>query len=590
MSPLTTLVIATLLAMGAPLAGPGVSTGSAQPLTPIFTFGAATTEGGEPHGALIRAADGQFYGTTSLGGSAACGYSNVTGCGTVYRTALDGSITTLHAFVFAEGIAPAAGVIQAGDAMFYGTTSLGGSDTCNGGLGCGTIYRIDGDGNLAVSHVFQGSDGSGPTARLVEASDGNFYGTAPQGGPVNSQCDNVSCGVVFKLTPAGVFSVVHAFAGAPDGNLPQGGLVQASDGFLYGTTALGGNSHFPLSCGAIYRVDLNGSYTVLLRFAIDGSQGCSPTGELYEATDGKLYGTASVGGANGVGVLFRFSPDSTTVDVVYSFANSPPSGVFPQAGVTQGSDGAFYGTTLSGGLNDCLGQSCGTIFRVTPSGLVTTYSLTVEDGCSPIASALLAPDGNFYVPVSQCGVVGGFLGAGTVLRLTPSSTPTTISALSPTSGVVGTPITVTGTNFLAATELTFAGPAGAAPVSAPFTIVSDVEIHTHVPAGSGPGPIAVITLTDAALSAVSFAPATPTISRLSPAHGRPGSRVTITGQSLTGATSVRFDDNGAFAQFSVLSDAVIQAVVPPGATIGKVGVTTPAGQAVSTQRFLPLGR
>src|SRR5712692_639150 len=116
---------------------------TAQPLTPVYTFSPYLTagDGGGPRGALMQASDGNFYGTTSYGGSSGCGYYGP-GCGTVFSTALDGTITILHSFSFADGVVPSANVIQASDGNFYGTTSLGGSSSCNGGSGCGTIFKI----------------------------------------------------------------------------------------------------------------------------------------------------------------------------------------------------------------------------------------------------------------------------------------------------------------------------------------------------------------------------------------------------------------------------------------------------------------
>jgi uncharacterized repeat protein (TIGR03803 family) len=193
------------------------------------------TDGVSPNGALVQATDGNFYGTTAGGGQ--------WGSGTVFRITPTGVLATLHSFdPYTEGYDPAEALIQATDGNFYGTTEFGGDSTCTAeaGLpGCGTVFKIAPTGTLTTLHSFEIADGSLPQAGLVQATDGNFYGTTKHGGSSTACGGSVGCGTVFKITPSGTFTTVHNFD-QTDGEAPFGGLVQATNGILYGTTASGG--------------------------------------------------------------------------------------------------------------------------------------------------------------------------------------------------------------------------------------------------------------------------------------------------------------------------------------------------------------
>jgi uncharacterized repeat protein (TIGR03803 family) len=284
--------------------------------------------GFSPQSPLVQAADGNLYGTTYSGGdSLAPGPDAVTchyqsGCGTIFRIDLSGKFTLLHSFSGPDGAQPAAALIQTGDGNFYGTTSSGGAASL------GTVFRMDRSGNVTVLHSFVGPEGSVPLAGLVQGNDGFLYGTASAGG--SAKCTvpilNGGCGgTVFRISAAGDFALLHAFSGA-DGNEPVAPLIQASDGNFYGTTWGGGNltcgpnfstDNYPYfrqpGCGTVFRIDTQGNFTVVhafasLSFGTPLYDGAAPAAGVIQGSDGNLYGTTFYGGT---GVMFgsvsRFS-------------------------------------------------------------------------------------------------------------------------------------------------------------------------------------------------------------------------------------------------------------------------------------------
>ena len=199
--------------------------------------------------AHIKATDGNFYGTTTNGGTFALG--------TVYRITPSGTVTVLHNFAggATDGDAPEAGLIQGSDGNFYGTTDYGGNISNRCSRGCGTVFKVTPAGGLTLLHAFTGSEGEHPNAALIQASDGNLYGTTSQGGA--SQV-----GTIFRVTPSGAFTMLHEFSGgSTDGASPQTGVIQASDGNFYGTTRRGGNEVGNL--GTIFKMTSDGVVSVL---------------------------------------------------------------------------------------------------------------------------------------------------------------------------------------------------------------------------------------------------------------------------------------------------------------------------------------
>ena len=357
-----------------------------QTLTTLVNFDG--NNGLQPSGSLIQATDGNFYGVTEFGG-----FKNT---GTAFKMTPDGVLTTVYVFCVLpgcpDGEMPKDSLVQANDGNLYGTTYEGGS-----GYG-GTIFRITPQGDLTTLHSFNFKDGAFPQSWLVQTADGNFYGTTSAGGQNGS-------GSVFKISPEGALSVLYSFSfGFAEGYSPVAGLVQASDINLYGTTSIGG----PGGGGSVFRVTPAGTLTTLHSFS--GTDGFQPFAGLVQGTDGELYGTTYYGGAQSSGTVFKISLQGA-LTTLYSFCpqQNCPDGENPAGSLIQATDGNFYGTTAGGGQNNW-----GTVFKITPDGTLTTlYSFNRTDGGSPSAGLVQAPDGSFYGTTS----LGGSSDQGTVFRL-----------------------------------------------------------------------------------------------------------------------------------------------------------------------------
>ncbi|MFZ0912908.1 MAG: choice-of-anchor tandem repeat GloVer-containing protein, partial [Candidatus Korobacteraceae bacterium] len=378
-------------------------------------------DGEYPLGRLVQATDGNFYGTTFNGGQ---------GPGTVYKLTSSGTLTVLHSFTaYSDGAEPYAGLIQATDGNFYGVTTIGGRTL-------GTVFKITPSGTFTSLHVFAGypTDGGNPWPPLLQASDGNFYGTTYEGGAPN-------VGTVFKITAAGSLTIVHTFCAqtnCPDGANPQGGLVQGSDGNLYGTAVGGGTN----GEGTVFKITTSGTLTTLHSFAI--TDGAAPSGTLVKASDGNFYGTTYEGGASNAGTVFKITP-SGSLTTLYSFSGA--DGRVPYAGLLQTSDGNFYGTTYEGGG----ATDYGTVFAITPSGTLTTLHIfTGADGANPYAGLMQATNGNLYGATKA----GGTNNAGTVfeLQLPPTLTVSTSGdgTVASTDGFISCPGTCSHTYSLGA--------------------------------------------------------------------------------------------------------------------------------------------
>jgi uncharacterized repeat protein (TIGR03803 family) len=239
--------------------------------TTLYNFGFPPS-GSFPRAALVEGTDGNFYGTTFYGGTNSClsGGTNY-GCGTIFKITPSGTLTTLYSFCSqsgcADGQGPRAALVQGSDGNFYGTTSAGANGACDGG--CGTVFKITPSGTLTTLHSFDSTDGANPEAALIRASDGNFYGTTYAGGAANNNCAAGSCGTIFKITPTGTLRTFHSFD-STDGANPIAALIQASDGNFYGTTGSGG-ANFR---GTVFKITTSGTLTTLHGF--DGTDGSIP--------------------------------------------------------------------------------------------------------------------------------------------------------------------------------------------------------------------------------------------------------------------------------------------------------------------------
>jgi uncharacterized repeat protein (TIGR03803 family) len=306
-------------------------------LTTLHNFDG--TDGSGP-GALVQATSGNLYGTTQSGGA--------NDNGTVFKITPKGTLTTLHNFDGTDGFSPS-GLVQAANGNFYGTTGFGGA------YGYGTVYKIAPEGTLTTLLSFEGADGAGPSG-LVQATDGNFYGTTSEGGDLSCTLNpGYGCGTVFKMTPAGKLTTLYNFDGT-DGFSPSG-LVQAANGNFYGSTYAGGDLlpacvtvGPPVGCGTVFEITTAGKLATVHSF--DFIDGALPFGRLVQATNGNFYGTNSIGGANcapyGCGTVFEIATGGK-LNTLHSFDQA--DGAVPEAGLVQATNGAFYGTTYVGGAS-----------------------------------------------------------------------------------------------------------------------------------------------------------------------------------------------------------------------------------------------
>lgn len=385
--------IATVLLLTA--VGFGRATG--QTLTTLYSFDG--NDGASPQAALVQGGDGNFYGTT--------GYGGTNNDGTVFKISPQGTLTTLHQFGSspADGQDPYPQLVQGSDGQFYGTTFVGGTN-----YGWGTVFKITPQGTLTMLWQFGPNitNGANPIGGLVQGRDGSFYGTTTEGGTNNDG----TYGMVFKVTSQGTLTTLWQFGGT-DGDYPEGSLVQGSDGDFYGTTYLGGppNLNFGEGYGTIFKITPQGTLTTLWQF--NGTNGQYPAAGLVQGVDGNFYGTTREGGninlnnGHGWGTVFRISP-SGVFSNLHSFSGTDGGDV--EAGLVQGSDGNFYGTTYSN-----------TLFRISPSGNFTNlYSFSGSSGgADPYAGLVEGSDGNFYGTTYCTGLTGldSGLGDGTIFKL-----------------------------------------------------------------------------------------------------------------------------------------------------------------------------
>jgi uncharacterized repeat protein (TIGR03803 family) len=421
--------------------------------TTIHSFD--STDGSDPASGMIQALNGDLYGTTNAGGAGSGG--------TVFKITPAGALTTLHSFCSlsncTDGSSPLGGLVQSIDGELYGATSAGGASND------GTVFKMTASGTLATLYSFCAvsgcADGEQPTATPVLGLDGNLYGTTSGGGAGLG-------GTVFKITPGGVLTTLYNFCsktGCTDGSGPQGALIQGTDGNFYGTTGTGGAA----DVGTVFRVTPSGIFTTLYSFCSQSScaDGSSPLAGLVQGLNGNFFGTTSTGGANDDGTVFTIT-QTGTLTTLHSFAGT--DGSVPKAALDQASDGNFYGTTDGGGTN-----ADGTIFRITKNGtLETLYSFCAKSGCTdgqlPVAALIQDTNGGFYGTTT----FGGANNYGSVFSLAVGFASFVVTE--PTSGKRGSNVAILGTSLTGATSVTFNGTA------ATFTVVSNTEIATTVPA------------------------------------------------------------------------------------------------------------
>ena len=296
-------------------------------VTNVYSF-AGDYDGAQPAGGLTSGGDGYLYGATA---------GSLTAAGTIFRMDATGVISSVGLFNLANDSLPGGAPSLGNDGNFYGVFTAG----------FGGVYRWAKNGSIALVYAFSGSDGSAPNGKLLLASDGWFYGATQTGGASG-------LGTLFKVDAAGDFSSLYSFSG-PDGSTPYGNLIQGRDGVIYGTTLVGGVS----SNGTIFSLTTNGTFKTLYYFT-GGADGANIYAGLLQASDGYLYGASSSDTNGGNGGVFRISTKGDFA-VIYTFTNGVDGGS-PQGGLMQATDGNLYGTTTLGPLGG------GTIYRITTNG------------------------------------------------------------------------------------------------------------------------------------------------------------------------------------------------------------------------------
>jgi uncharacterized protein (TIGR03437 family) len=303
---------------------------------------------------MIQGSDGNFYGAR-YGGTSSTG---VVYKGSVFELTPSGTMTTLFGFTGANGADPSS-LIQASDGNFYGTTVRGGSSQSTASQGIGTIFQLTPQGSLTTLHSFTGPDGANPQCCLIQGTDGNLYGPTLWGGAGNCTSVNssIGCGTVFEMTLGGSFTMLHSFD--PSEGVNPTVVLQATDGNLYGIGGAGLCSSGSADCGTIYKITPTGSFTVLHSFS--GNLADNVAGDLIQGSDGNFYGTNTGTGICApycVAPLFQMSPQGTLI-TLYNFCSLPgcPDGKLPK-GLFQLADGNLFGWTINGGAN-----SIGTFFE-----------------------------------------------------------------------------------------------------------------------------------------------------------------------------------------------------------------------------------
>jgi len=375
---------ATFAVIGAAIAfiiGPNVAEANTEQV--LYNF-QGEPSGAQPNGGLIRDDEGNFYGTTYGGGT-----SNF---GTIFQMKR-GRVKTLFSFGnFTDNAQPTCKLIRDAAGNLYG--SAGRTGVKSG------VFKLTPQGAESVLHSFNGGgDGLGQVSDLVADAAGNLYGTTDGGGVRDS-------GTVFKLTPAGVETVLYSFRGGNDGGLPKNkdGMTLDAEGNLYGTTYMGGANNF----GTIFKVTPSGQHTVLHSFG--GLDGIRPYSGVVMDGAGNLYGTTQDGGSPDDGLVYQLTPEGT-LNVLYTFTGGSDGGT-SITGVILDRLGNLYGVTSSGG-----NSSLGTVYQITPEGTKTVLynflGFDAGDGSYPAAGLLMDGKGNLYGTTTS----GGTTGNGTIFKV-----------------------------------------------------------------------------------------------------------------------------------------------------------------------------
>ena len=412
-------------------------------------------------------------------------------------------------------------IAQGRDGNLWSTTLFGGKNKM------GTAFSLTPGGKLTVIYNFTSENGQ-PSSGLTLGTNGNFYGATFNGGS-GTACIG-GCGTVFELTPSGQLTILWNFEGGNDGEFPYSGPIEGTDGNFYGTTYQGGVN----TLGTIYQLTPSGKLTTIYQF--DGTHGSFPIGPLVQATDGNLYGTTAGFGFN-YGTIFKIVP-SGDFPLTLLFSFDAFDGAYPYAGLVQGSDAKLHGTTTGASLS-------GDVFDINTKGsFAELHPLNGStDGAFAYAGLVQASDGNFYGAAKQ----GGH-GYGTFFRITPKGTFTVCEAFNATDGAEPLVTPIQHTNGTLYGDTLLGGD------------LNNTGVFYALNLGLRP------------------------FVSLLPTSGKVGSTVEILGQGFTGTEAVLFNGTAA-ANFTVMSDTYMTAVVPTGATTGLVTVTAPEAALQSNKKF-----
>lgn len=413
----------------------------------IFCSQANCTDGGYPDAGLLQANDGNFYGVTQGGGTN--GWGTVFKINTSGELTTLYSFCAKTTFPDCPDGASPDSLIQGTDGDFYGTTNFGGIDIsgyCSSG--CGTLFKITPGGTLTTLHSFCSTascaDGSSPDV-VIQGTDGDLYGITASGG------NKWGAGTFFKITLSGTLTTLHKFCSPHsdgtciDGSSPNG-LIQATDGNFYGTTQFGGRNNSNKNNGTAFKITSSGALTTLHNFCAQANcaDGQYPTAGIVQGSDGYLYGTALFLGAYGGGTVFQLPITGGTLQVLHSFCSTSEiiggntvctDGNTPDARLVQGTDGNFYGTTTGGGVNTATycPDGCGTIFELS-TGLGPFILLRSTSGEPGAAVNILGTDLAGASSVTFNGTQATFV---------VNSNNTAITAIVPTGATTGTVEVVT---------------------------------------------------------------------------------------------------------------------------------------------------
>jgi uncharacterized repeat protein (TIGR03803 family) len=561
-----------------------------------FSDGTTLNDGIYPRG-LVLGSDANYYGFTVGDGSH---------LGAIFRMTPAGAVTILHRFgdgtVPLDGRYPTGQLLETSPGVFYGTTGFG------GGNDSGTIFRITSGGSYSLLHSF--NDGSVPNdgidpMGITKASDGNFYGVTFTGGLTSP---NGQCGVVFRFTPAGAYSIVRRFHDGSvvnDGSFPNSGLLEGADGNFYGTTVGGGAGNH----GSIFKMTKTGVTTILHSFVDISDPGdTQPTGPLLLSQTGMIYGT-SYGGPGGAGVIYQISP-SGAYSYKHVFQQAPVTDTRgPIGGVIEGSDGSLYGAGVtSDGFypHDTVYKVAfladPTVAQISPSSVPAghaPFTLTVTgtnffdgatiywNGTALTTTLISSTQLSAQIPTSSVAVAGtasvtvGYRyeaqTPAQTLTITHPAAPT-LTAISPNVvqvGHYGFTLTATGTNFDTSVAIYWNGTA------LPTTVVSGTQITAAIPASAVATPGTVnITVgyplePQSAALPLTITPAS-TLASLSPNTVQAGSNdftFAVNGTNFTPSSQVVF--SGAYITTHYVTPTQLTATVPRGylATPGTINVS-----------------